>query len=82
MSQAVALIVTYGPGVLIAKLDLNSTYRRVPVHLENQHLLGMRWEGTVYLNCAFTQVHSVYALHRLSSPWLQMAWHEPCLARV
>ena len=52
VSQAAALIAKCGPGALIAKLDLHSAYRRVPVHPEDQHLLGLRWEGTVYIDRA------------------------------
>ena len=33
-----------GPGALMAKLNLESVYRRVPVHLDDQPLLGMTWE--------------------------------------
>ena len=39
-----------GQGALLAKLDLKSAYRMVPVHAEDQWLLGMSWKGQVYVD--------------------------------
>ena len=36
----------------MAKLDLKSAYRIVPVNLADQHLLGLEWQGTVYCDQA------------------------------
>ena len=36
----------------MAKLDLSSTYRRVPVHADDQYLLGIEWRSLVYCNKA------------------------------
>ena len=52
VDQAAALISMYGQGALIAKLDLHSAYRKVPVHPDDTHLLGIEWEGTTYLDRA------------------------------
>ena len=41
-----------GPGALMANLDIESTYRQIPVHPDNRHLLGVRWMGVVYLDSA------------------------------
>lgn len=38
-----------GPGALMANLDIESTYRQIPVHPDNRHLLGVRWMGVVDL---------------------------------
>ena len=35
-------------GALMAKLDLKSAYRMVPVHPADQHLHGLEWQGTIY----------------------------------
>ena len=35
----------------MAKFDLKSTYRQVPVHPDDRWLLGVEWEGQVYVDC-------------------------------
>ena len=34
----------------MVKADIQEAYRMVPVHSEDQHLLGVRWDGTVYID--------------------------------
>ena len=34
-----------GMGALLAKIDIKQAYRMVPVHPEDRHLLGMKWQG-------------------------------------
>ena len=36
----------------MAKIDVKSAYRIVPVHPEDRHLLGMAWEGQIYVDAA------------------------------
>ena len=36
----------------MAKTDLRSAYRHVPVHPSNQHLLGIEWSGQLYYDRA------------------------------
>ena len=52
VDQAVALASRLGRGSLMAKLDLKSAYRMIPVHLEDQQLLGLEWGGTTYCDQA------------------------------
>ena len=39
-----------GVGSLLAKTDIKSAYRLVPVHPEDRHYLGMEWGGYVYVD--------------------------------
>ena len=39
-----------GIGALIAKLDIQSAYRLVPVHPDDRHLLGFQWQGTRFVD--------------------------------
>jgi hypothetical protein len=39
-------------GAFMAKLDLRSAYRMVPVHSSDQHLLGVRWGSASYCDAA------------------------------
>lgn len=41
-----------GPGALMAKLDIRSAYRMVPVHPDDRWLLGMQWQGLIYVDAA------------------------------
>ena len=33
-----------------AKVDIKSAYRLIPVHPEHRHLLGMVWQGQLYID--------------------------------
>lgn len=52
VDAAVELILPFGPGAVMAKLDLKSAYRLVPVHPSDQILLGLCWEDQVWLDSA------------------------------
>ena len=45
-----ARVVQYGRGALLAKFDLKSAYRQVPVHPDDRWLLGMEWRGQFYID--------------------------------
>ena len=47
-----------GQGALLAKVDIKSAYRLVLVHLENRFLMGMMWDGALYVDAA-----SPFGLH-------------------
>ena len=44
------IILALGRGALIAKMDIKQAYRMVPVHPEDCRLLGMRWDGKVFVD--------------------------------
>ena len=37
---------------MLAKIDIAHAYRNVPVHPEDRKLLGMQWQGKVYIDTA------------------------------
>lgn len=39
-----------GPGALLAKIDIESAYRIIPVHPQDRHLQAVRWEGKIYVD--------------------------------
>ncbi len=43
-------VVATGRGCLLAKFDVEGNFRTVPVHLDDRWLLGMKWEGKVYID--------------------------------
>ena len=47
----------YGKGTMLAKIDIQSSFRLLPVHLEDRHLLTMSWKGEVYINHCIPLTH-------------------------
>ena len=47
---AVQHILSLGPGSLLAKLDVKSAFRLLPVHVADRHLLAMRWNDQIYID--------------------------------
>lgn len=43
-------LASFGKGALMAKVDIRSTYRVIPVHPKDQWLMGMRWQKKFYVN--------------------------------
>ncbi len=52
VDNAACLMKHYGMGALMAKLDLRSAYRMVPVHPRDQWLLGISWNAHMYVDRA------------------------------
>ena len=50
VDDAVRQILELGPGAMLAKLDIQSAYRIVPVHPADRWLLGMSWNGQTYID--------------------------------
>ena len=50
VDEAANAILELGKGVLLAKLDIQSAYRIIPVHPADRWLLGMDWSGGVYVD--------------------------------
>lgn len=48
VDKAADRILQLGRGALIAKSDIQSAYRIVPVHPEDRWLLGMEWRNNIY----------------------------------
>lgn len=46
------VIVKLGMGTQLALININSAERMVPIHPEDCHLLGMKWEEMVYIDAA------------------------------
>ena len=48
--DAAQLLVNLGRGSLMAKIDVASAYRIIPVHPEDRYLLGMSWNNQLYVD--------------------------------
>ena len=52
VDDAVDIIWQMGRGTVLAKVDLESAYRMVPIHPDDRPLLGMEWGGQIYVDTA------------------------------
>ena len=50
VDEAARAAAKLGRGALLAKVDIKSAYRIVPVHPEDRLLLEMLWEGALYMD--------------------------------
>ena len=49
IDDAVQEILSQGRGAMLAKVDVKSAFRLMPVHPSDRHLLGMSWDNAVYI---------------------------------
>jgi hypothetical protein len=52
VDDAVRLILQVGRSAELVKIDLKDAYRMVPIHPEDQHLLGILWRDQVFVDRA------------------------------
>ena len=50
IDEAIRELVNRGSGALMTKIDVKSAFRIIPVHPTDRHLLGMRWQGSLYID--------------------------------
>lgn len=50
VNDAARGIMERGRGALMAKVDVRSAYRNIPIHPEDRWMMGMLWEGALYVD--------------------------------
>lgn len=50
VEKVARMLVELGKGEMLAMVDIEATYRLVPVHPEERLLLATRWKGGVYID--------------------------------
>ena len=50
VDTAINHIITFGPGTLLAKIDIKHTFRLLPVHPADRHVLAMHWNNNIYID--------------------------------
>lgn len=58
VDDAIRLVLEHGPGALMAKIDLRSAFRMIPVHRNDWELLGIHWKGASLLAYAQPPTYS------------------------
>ena len=56
INNAIDGICKFGPGVLLAKLDIKNEFHQLPVHPASRHLLAMLWLDWVYIRRYFPSI--------------------------
>ena len=52
ISDAIKHINHHGRACFLAKTDIKSAFRLLPIHPDDRHLLGLKWDGLYYFdNC-------------------------------
>ena len=51
VDDAVKMIKKLGPNCHLAKTDVRSSFRIIPVNPADYYLLGMHWKGNYYVDC-------------------------------
>ena len=74
IDDAARRVLQTGTDTLLAKLDLQSAYKVIPVHGDDRHLLGVRWNGRVCLDTALP-----FGLR--SAPKIFSEWRMPYCGR-
>ena len=52
VDDVISGIMSFGRGTLLAKFDVESAYRNIPVHPEDRYLLVMKWQGNYFIDMA------------------------------
>ena len=52
VDKVISLVSQFGRGALMAKFDVESAYRNVPIHPLDRYLLGMKWRHHFYVDLA------------------------------
>ena len=50
MDDAINKVLELGPNTLMAKTDIKSAFRLLPVHPEDKHLLAMEWQSKIFID--------------------------------
>ena len=51
VDQVAATAAKLGRGAILAKVDIESAYRLVPIDPRDRPLMGIRWKGKIYCDC-------------------------------
>ena len=64
------LVLSQGKGAFLVKADIKEAYRMVPVHPQDQCLLGVQWKDNTYVDLALP-----FGLR--SAPIIFLQWQMP-----
>ena len=72
VDDALEEICRTGSDCLLAKIDIKSAFRLLPVHPADRHLLGMEWRDLVYINSCLS--FGLWSAPRLFNVLADLSW--------
>ena len=83
IDTAIRQILAFGPGTLLAKIDIKSAFRLLPVHPADRHLLAMQWNHQIYIDmCLPFGLRSVPKLFNILADFLSWIVEQKCVSPV
>ena len=76
-------VIKLGKGALLAKIDIKSAFRLLPVHPEDKHLLQMVWDDSVYVDmCLSFGLRSAPKLFNVAADLLQWGMQQQGVTNI
>jgi len=84
VDDAIRILKSLGPGAFMAKTDLKSAFRLIPIHPDDWHLLGIYWNNQYYVDLylPFGLRSAPYLFNQLSDALEWVLKHNYRLPRV
>ena len=76
VDDAIHKVLQLGPNTLLAKIDIKSAFRLMPIYPADRHLLAMEWRNGVYLDIRLLFGISYLPDHR-DPPFLAVRGNQP-----
>ena len=70
VDDAVRIIKKLGIGCTLAKTDVRSAFRIIPVHPKEHHVLGIKWRGEFYVDCCLP-IHPFHKWRNTRITWAE-----------
>ena len=73
LDHLASMVLSEGQGSFLVKTDIKEAYRMLPIHLQDQPLLGVRWQDSVYIDkvlpFGLRSALKVFQQLRMQSQW-------------
>ena len=76
-TDAIHKVLQLGPNTLLAKIDIKSAFRLMPVHPADRHLLAMEWRNGVYFDTCLPFIISPICPITAILPFLAVRGNKP-----
>ena len=68
VDEVVQKVLLPGRGCQLAKIDIESAFRNVPVHPQDRHILALSWNGNIFIEALALDLHQ-----RSLMPWQMLS---------
>ena len=76
VDDAINKVLELGPNTLMAKIDIKSVFRLLPVHPADRHLLAMEWQNKIFIDTCLPfglrsapKLFNIWQIYYHGSPW-------------